>query len=124
MSHGLFFYHMNNINIYPRVSLIKSFMMYHQLIKLKYLPPLLVIVIGLFSCQNDPMIQPGLSPDLLETAFQTYKEPSLTHRRFKHSDIVPLIKQRKPEFKVASLGKSIQGRDIYQLAYGEGAIKV
>lgn len=124
MSHGLFFYHMNNINIYPGFSLIKSFMMYYQLTELKCLVSLLVIIIGLISCQNHPTIPPGLSPDRLETAFQTYKEPSLKHRRFKHSDIVPLIKLRKPVFKVASLGKSIQGRDIYQLAYGNGAIKV
>src|SRR5690606_30804016 len=99
-------------------------MMYYLLTKLKCLLPLLVIVIGLVSCQNDPTIQPGLSPDRLESAFQTYKEPSLTHRRFKHSDIVPLIVQRGQDFKVEALGQSIKGRDIYQLAYGEGTIKV
>ena len=99
-------------------------MMYYLLTKLKCLLPLLVIVIGLVSCQNDPTIQPGLSPDRLESAFQTYKEPSLTHRRFKHSDVVPLIMQRGQDFKVEALGQSIKGRDIYQLAYGEGTIKV
>jgi hypothetical protein len=112
------------MSIFILISAYKSLMMYYQLIKLKCLLPLLVIVVGLFSCQNNPTIQPELSPDRLESAFQTYKEPSLTHRRFRHDDIVPLIQQRGQEFSVETLGKSVQGRDIYQLAYGEGTIKV
>lgn len=99
-------------------------MMYYQLIKPKCLLPLLFIVAGLFSCQNDPNIQPALSPDQLESTFQTYKESSLNHRRFKHSDIAPLIVQRGQDFTVETLGQSIKGRDIYQLAYGKGAVKV
>lgn len=76
------------------------------------------------SCKEKPSTAPSLSVDQLEAAFQAFKEPSLTHRRFKHKDIVPLIKKRKPGFAVDTLGQSIQGREIYQLSYGEGSIKV
>lgn len=99
-------------------------MLHHKLSKLRGLLPLLVMVIGLFSCTDNPTIQPGLSPDQLESAFHIYREPSLGHRRFKHGDILPLINQRGQETSVESLGQSIQGRDIYQLGYGTGAIKV
>lgn len=106
------------------VSPYKSFMMYYRLIKLKCVLALLLIAIGFSSCQYNPTAQPGLSPEHLEAAFNAYKEPSLNHRRFKHSDIVPLIKQRGPEFTVETLGQSIQERDIYQVAYGNGPVKV
>lgn len=57
---------------------------------------------------------------------QQYKESSLIHRRFKHTDIDTLTKQHqlKSVLKVAQIGKSFEGRAIYELTYGEGKKKV
>src|SRR5690606_38515662 len=59
-----------------------------------------------------------------EAAYQKYKEPSLSHRKFTHQDMLPLIEKRSERFKKKALGASIQGREIYQLAYGEGTTTV
>jgi hypothetical protein len=59
-------------------------------------------------------------------SYETFKEKSLTNRRFKHSDIVPLIEQLKNNkiFKVDKVGKSVEGRDIYLISIGSGKTKV
>jgi len=59
-------------------------------------------------------------------SYETFKEKSLENRRFKHSDIVPLIEQlqNKNIFKVDKVGKSIEGRDIYLISMGNGKTKV
>ncbi len=59
---------------------------------------------------------------LLAKAFITFKEPSLSHRRFKHQDIEPLIQtlKDKNDFQVKVLGQSVQKRNIYQIDYGNG----
>src|SRR5690606_28378531 len=43
---------------------------------------------------------------------------------FTHQDMLPLIEKRSERFKKKALGASIQGREIYQLAYGEGTTTV
>lgn len=59
-------------------------------------------------------------------SYENFKEKSLTNRRFKHSDIVPLIERVKNKniFKVDKVGKSIEGRDIYLISLGSGKTKV
>lgn len=59
-------------------------------------------------------------------SYENFKEKSLTNRRFKHSDIVPLIEQlqNKNNFKVDKVGKSVEGRDIYLISMGSGKTKV
>ena len=59
-------------------------------------------------------------------SYENFKEKSLENRRFKHSDIVPLIEQLKNKniFKVDKVGKSIEGRDIYLISLGTGKTKV
>ncbi|MDH3267898.1 MAG: M14 family zinc carboxypeptidase [Ignavibacteria bacterium] len=59
-------------------------------------------------------------------SYESIKEKSLENRRFKHSDIVPLIEQlqNKNGFKVDKVGKSIEGRDIYLISLGTGKTKV
>lgn len=59
-------------------------------------------------------------------SYENFKEKSLTHRRFKHSDIVPLIGQLKNNkiYKVDKVGKSVEGRDIYLISLGSGKTKV
>lgn len=54
--------------------------------------------------------------------YDTYKETAITHRRFKHKDLVPLIQKLPFEKQVA--GKSFEGRDLYQIKLGNGPIKV
>jgi len=62
----------------------------------------------------------------LYNSYESFKEKSLENRRFKHSDIVPLIEQlqNKNIFKVGKAGKSIEGRDIYLISLGTGKTKV
>jgi len=68
--------------------------------------------------------QPKL-PDFSKQIFDIHeqiKEQSLTKRRFKHRDIVPLIE--KLPFAVEKIGKSFEERDIYQIKMGSGKTKV
>jgi hypothetical protein len=63
---------------------------------------------------------------ILIKAFDTFKEPTLSHRRFKHQDIEPLILKlkRNSNFKVSALGESVQRRSIYQVDFGSGTKKI
>jgi hypothetical protein len=63
----------------------------------------------------------GISKQLFDT-YEQYKEPTITHRRFKHKDIIPLIQKLPFEKKVA--GTSFEGRDIYHITLGTGKIKI
>ncbi len=58
--------------------------------------------------------------------FDNYKEQSLSAQRFKYSDILPLIKrfEKISDFKIKTLGNSVQGRSINQIKLGKGKIKV
>ena len=62
----------------------------------------------------------------LYNTYETFKEKTLTNRRFKHSDIVPLIEHLKNKkiFGVDKVGKSVEGRDIYLISIGSGKTKV
>ncbi len=70
----------------------------------------------------------GHAPDtaMLEEAYEQYREPSLTHRRFRHADIEPLITKRTQDsvFDVQQLGVSVLKKPIYQLRYGDGPRRV
>ena len=59
-------------------------------------------------------------------AHERYREPSITTRRFKHQDIEPLLLQlrRQPGFTVTLLGKSVEGRSIYDVSFGNGPTQV
>jgi len=63
---------------------------------------------------------------MLANAYETYREPTITNRRFKHADIEPLILKRKggDVFEVSQLGVSVLKKPIYQLRYGSGPKKV
>ncbi len=62
----------------------------------------------------------------LDNQYSSYKEKTLIHRRFKHSDIKPLITEleNKKFFKVKKAGESAEKREIYLISWGEGPIKV
>jgi len=59
-------------------------------------------------------------------SYESFREKSLENKRFKYSDIVPLIEQLKNKniFKVDKVGKSIEGRDLYLISLGSGKTKV
>ena len=59
-------------------------------------------------------------------SYESFKEKTLVNRRFKHTDIVPLIEQLKNNkiLKVEKVGKSVEGRDIYLISLGSGKTKV
>lgn len=62
----------------------------------------------------------------LYSNYETYRENNLTHRRFKHADILPLINEvkRRGIFSVEKAGQSVEGRDIFLLSIGRGKSKV
>lgn len=63
---------------------------------------------------------------LLEQAYKTFREDSISGRRFKHEDILPLIDKHRKRgvLNVKELGTSVEGRNIYQLIYGKGETKI
>ena len=56
----------------------------------------------------------------------TYKEKALFSRRFKHQDIDSLLQLHRKSnvFKITQIGKSVEGRSIHELEYGNGDKKV
>lgn len=68
--------------------------------------------------------RPELSQQQLYQHYDRYKEPTIKNRRFKHEDIVPLIKKLEAPFQVEKAGQSIEGRDIYLVTLGNGPTKV
>lgn len=82
----------------------------------------------LAACQCNGQQQSVYVPDtaMLERAYEQYRESSLTHRRFKHADIEPLITKRMPKsiFNITQLGVSVLKKPIYQLRYGDGPRRV
>lgn len=60
----------------------------------------------------------------LESAYEKYKEPAITHRRFKHADIQPLIQKHSQSFQIEKLGESVNGKSISSLSWGAGQTKV
>ncbi|GAA4793180.1 hypothetical protein GCM10023231_21760 [Olivibacter ginsenosidimutans] len=90
---------------------------------------LLLLLTTMISCQQKKGEDKVMySPDtlMLSKAFETFKEPRLSQRRFNHQVIEPLILKRKdsPLFQVSTLGHSVQKRTLYQLHYGKGSKKV
>jgi hypothetical protein len=89
----------------------------------KHLTFVLSVIIT-FLTNMSAIAQPKL-PDFSKQLFDIHeqiKEQSLTKRRFKHKDIVPLIE--KLPFLVERIGKSFEERDIYQIKMGSGKTKV
>ena len=85
----------------------------------------LLFLISLIGCKtaNKNASNP-ISIETLEAAHQKFKESAITHRRFKHEDLQPLIQKHASNFQVTSLGNSIDGRSISSLDWGDGPTKV
>ena len=74
-----------------------------------------------------PTAKPALSNNLhrqLYDKYDLYREPTIKGRRFKHADIVPLLQKLQAPFRTQKAGKSMEGRDIYQVQIGNGPVQV
>ncbi|MBV2226926.1 MAG: peptidase M14 [Sphingobacterium mizutaii] len=71
---------------------------------------------------------PGYNLDTaqMNKIHSTYKESALFSRRFKHKDVDSLLQLHKKSnvFKISEIGKSVEGRSINELEYGNGDKKV
>lgn len=93
---------------------------------------LLLILSSFVSCESSGKTSKDypnsmkIDTTTFNTLHQTFKEPALYHRRFKHADIDSLIQkhQSKNVLAVTTIGKSFEGRAIYELEYGKGEKKV
>lgn len=58
--------------------------------------------------------------------YENYKDKHLSNRRFKYSNILPLIHHLKNKniFTVKKAGESAEGRDVYLISLGEGDKKI
>ena len=69
-------------------------------------------------------VTPRLKAADLASAYESFREPAITHRRFTHADLQPLIQKHAIQFQVHSLGKSVLGKSISALDWGTGSTKV
>lgn len=60
----------------------------------------------------------------LADSYLKYKETSITHRQFKHSQIESIVRQLPAPFRVEQAGASIEGRNIYKVSIGSGSTTV
>lgn len=62
----------------------------------------------------------------LYQSYDRYKNNSLVNRRFKHSDIQPLIENLKniSGFSVIKVGESLEGRELNLISVGKGKTKI
>ena len=86
--------------------------------------PLILLSIALSTTQLTAQAD-DLSRRLFES-HQQYREGSLTHRRFKQKDILPLISKRQGNslYEISSVGESFEGRNIQMLKIGKGSRKI
>lgn len=95
------------------------------------------LLLALFACDASAPVQDEPSSPLLELstslkpvyaklyeAYDQYREPAITHQRFKHADVEPLLTQLEAPFELQQLGESIEGRAIYELSIGDGPVPV
>ncbi|MEP6262409.1 MAG: M14 metallopeptidase family protein [Gillisia sp.] len=70
--------------------------------------------------------QPNDLPQQLWESYNEFREETISHRKFKHQDILPLIKklEKNKDFEVNKIGKSIEGRDLFLISMGTGDIDV
>lgn len=73
---------------------------------------------------NSQTLPPPLSLEKLEAAYLIHREPALTHRRFTHAELQPLIQKHANNFSVRELGQSVLGKPISSLTWGTGPTRV
>ncbi len=99
--------------------------MHHQWIGLKKRLFVLLLFLGMgLNFSQAQTVAPRLKAGDLASAYETYREPAITHRRFSHADLQPMIQKHAAQFQVKSLGNSVMGKSISSLDWGTGATKV
>lgn len=53
-----------------------------------------------------------------------YMEPAVATRRVKHEDVVRALKSHGKEFRIRQVGRSVEGRSINMISYGNGPVNV
>ena len=81
-----------------------------------------ILLFMMLTIQSNAQSVP-LHQELYE-AYPSFQEPTIKDRRFKHADIVPLIRSLKAPFEVKTVGQSIEGRDIFLVKVGTGETRV
>lgn len=76
-----------------------------------------------YKTANSQDLKP-LSIESLSEAQDQFLETAITHRRFKHGELQPLIQKHSTGFQIEKLGESIEGRSISALYWGNGSTKV
>jgi murein tripeptide amidase MpaA len=61
---------------------------------------------------------------ILEQAYERYREASISERRFKYDSVIGLVTNRKGNFEVEPVGKSVAGKPVYKMTIGTGSTKV
>ncbi|GAA0877259.1 hypothetical protein GCM10009119_02270 [Algoriphagus jejuensis] len=96
-----------------------------KLFPLKRILTLVFTLVAFTACQSIAQVSYSKIPlSKLESAFEMYKEPAITHRRFTHADLQPLIQKHSGAFQVEKLGESIEARSVSALDWGKGQTKV
>ena len=96
--------------------------------------PLLRLFCCLFSllvtftaCAQDtpgPVRQQDFPKRPVESVLENYRQKSLTTRRFKQSDLQPILAGLPDDFVVDTAGVSVEGRPLYRVTYGTGSTEV
>ena len=92
--------------------------------KSAFLTPFILFFLVLSFHTSSQVSYQKMPVEKLEAAYEKYKEPAITHRRFKHGDLQPLIQKHGLDFKLEDLGKSVEGKSITSMKWGQGTTKV
>ncbi|MEJ2003690.1 MAG: M14 family metallopeptidase [Cyclobacteriaceae bacterium] len=86
----------------------------------KFIFPIILQLLMMNGVQSQPL------HEMLNESYANHKEASLNQRRFKHQDITPLLERVKSwdGFSVEKVGKSLEGRPISLVSFGDGEKKV
>ncbi len=79
-----------------------------------------IILSGLFLFMANIIICQSSLFASLHNQYDDYKDERLVDRRFKHQDILPIIKNLEAPFEVKTEGQSVEGRDIFSIRIGNG----
>ncbi len=77
----------------------------------------LVLLLGL-TCRAQPLHQ------RLAESYDRYRSPAIETLRFKQADILPLLEALEPPFERSLLGRSVEGRPLQLIRWGEGPERV
>jgi len=56
--------------------------------------------------------------------YDNYLEKNILYRRFKHKELIPILKKHTDFFEITEIGKSFENREILNLKIGEGKTQI